>query len=57
LLFILENFDGWERGANWNDLAFMISHGGKVSKNAIEFRFFFPTATACESFAWCDQDV
>jgi hypothetical protein len=35
LLFILENFDGWERGADWNDLDFMISHGGKISKIAI----------------------
>jgi SpoIIAA-like len=35
LLFILENFDGWERGADWNDLDFMISHGVKISKIAI----------------------
>jgi hypothetical protein len=35
LLFILENFDAWERGANWNDLDFMISHGGKIFKIAI----------------------
>ena len=35
LLFILENFDGWERGADWNDLDFMISHGGEISKIAI----------------------
>jgi stage II sporulation SpoAA-like protein len=35
LLFILENFDGWERNADWNDLDFMISHGGKISKIAI----------------------
>jgi hypothetical protein len=35
LLFILENFDGWERGADWNDLDFMISHGGKISKIAL----------------------
>jgi hypothetical protein len=35
LLFILENFDGWGRGADWNDLDFMISHGGKISKIAI----------------------
>ena len=35
LLFILENFNGWERGADWNDLEFMISHGGKISKIAI----------------------
>jgi SpoIIAA-like len=35
LLVILENFEGWERGADWNDLDFMISHGGKISKVAI----------------------
>ena len=27
LLVILENFEGWERGADWDDLDFMISHG------------------------------
>ena len=35
LLIIGENFEGWERGADWNDLDFMISHGGKISKIAI----------------------
>jgi hypothetical protein len=30
LLVILEKFEGWERGADWNDLDFMISHGGKI---------------------------
>ena len=35
LLVILENFEGWERGADWNDLDFMISHGRKISKIAI----------------------
>jgi hypothetical protein len=35
LLVILENFEGWERKADWNDLDFMISHGGKISKIAI----------------------
>ena len=35
LLAILENFQGWERGADWNDLDFLISHGGKISKIAI----------------------
>jgi SpoIIAA-like len=35
LLVILENFEGWERGADWNDLDFTISHGGKISKIAI----------------------
>ena len=35
LLVILENFEGWERGADWNDLDFMISHGGEIAKIAI----------------------
>src|SRR5438132_10869621 len=35
LLFILESFEGWERGADWNDLDFMISHGGEIAKIAI----------------------
>ncbi len=35
LLVILEDFEGWERGADWNDLDFMISHGGEISKIAI----------------------
>lgn len=35
LLVVLENFEGWERGADWNDLDFMISHGGKILKIAI----------------------
>jgi hypothetical protein len=35
LLVILENFEGWERGADWNDVDFLISHGGKISKIAI----------------------
>jgi SpoIIAA-like len=35
LLVILENFEGWERGGDWNDLDFMFSHGGKISKIAI----------------------
>jgi hypothetical protein len=35
LLVILKNFEGWERGADWNDLDFMISYGGKISKIAL----------------------
>jgi hypothetical protein len=35
LLVILENFEGWERGADWNDLDFMISYVGKISRIAI----------------------
>ena len=32
LLVILENFEGWERGADWNDLDFMISHAAKLPR-------------------------
>ncbi len=35
LLAILENFEGWERGADWNDLDFLISHSGQIAKIAI----------------------
>jgi hypothetical protein len=35
LLVILENFEGWERGADWNDLDFYTSHGRKISRIAI----------------------
>jgi hypothetical protein len=35
LLVIVEKFEGWERGADWNDLDFMISHGGEIARIAI----------------------
>jgi len=35
ILAILENFEGWERGADWNDLDFMLSHGNEIAKIAI----------------------
>ena len=35
LLAILENFEGWEKGADWNDLDFMLSHGNEIAKIAI----------------------
>ena len=35
ILAIVENFEGFERGADWNDLDFMISHGGEIAKIAI----------------------
>lgn len=35
LLVIFENFESWERDADWNDLDFYISHGHKISKIAI----------------------
>ena len=33
LLAILENFEGWERGTDWNDLDFMLSHGGEIAED------------------------
>jgi hypothetical protein len=35
LLAILENFEGWERGADWNDLDFLFSHSSEIAKIAI----------------------
>lgn len=35
LLVIAENFDGWERRADWNDLDYMLSHGGEIAKIAL----------------------
>lgn len=35
VLAILENFEGWEKGADWNDLDFMLSHGNEIAKIAI----------------------
>ena len=35
LLVIAQNFEGWERGADWDDLDFMIAYGGEIAKIAI----------------------
>jgi hypothetical protein len=35
LLVILEKFEGWERGTDWNDLDFLFSHSHKINKIAI----------------------
>jgi len=35
LLAILDQFEGWERGADWNDLDFLVSHSGRIVKIAI----------------------
>jgi len=35
VLAILENFDGWEHGADWDDLDFLVSHSDKIAKIAI----------------------
>lgn len=35
ILAILENFDGWERGTDWNDLDFLLSHSAEIARIAI----------------------
>ena len=35
LLAILENFEGWEKGVDWNDLDFLFSHSGRIERIAI----------------------
>ena len=35
VLAIMDGFEGWEKGADWNDLDFMMTHGNQVAKIAI----------------------
>ena len=35
LLFVLEQFQGWERGADWSDLDFYAAHDKDIDKIAI----------------------
>ncbi len=35
VLAIADQFQGWQRGADWNDLDFLLSHGGEIAKVAI----------------------
>jgi hypothetical protein len=35
ILASLENFEGWERGAEWSDLDFLYSHSSEIAKIAI----------------------
>jgi hypothetical protein len=35
VLAILEDFTGWERNADWNDLNFQLTHGNEIAKIAI----------------------
>lgn len=35
ILVIVENFDGWEGGADWGDMSFYAEHGDKMAKIAI----------------------
>ena len=35
ILIIVENFQGWERNADWGDISFYAEHGDKMKKIAI----------------------
>jgi hypothetical protein len=35
MLVIVENFDGWEKGGDWDNYDFMFSYGDKIAKIAI----------------------
>jgi hypothetical protein len=35
LLVVGEDFAGWERGADWNDLDFLFSHSGEIARIAV----------------------
>jgi stage II sporulation SpoAA-like protein len=35
LLVLLDGFEGWERGADWGDLSFYLSHGDRIDRIAI----------------------
>ena len=35
LLFVLQGFEGWERGGQWNDLSFYMRYGDQIEKIAI----------------------
>ena len=35
VLAILEDFKGWERGADWGDITFMVGHDDQIEKMAI----------------------
>lgn len=35
ILVVCENFGGWERGQDWNNLDFIFSYGEKIAKIAV----------------------
>ena len=35
LLFVLDEFEGWEPHDNWNDLTFYVEHGDAIDRIAI----------------------
>jgi Protein of unknown function (DUF3478). len=52
LLVILEGFEGWESGVDWNDLDFMVSHADKISKIAIVAEPRWETSALAFAGAW-----
>ena len=52
LLVILEGFEGWEPGADWNDLDFISSHTDKISKIAIVAEPRWETSALAFAGAW-----
>jgi len=35
LLVLTDNFEGWERGADWNDVDYMLTQGSEIARIAI----------------------
>jgi len=35
VLAIVDSFEGWEQGADWNDLDFLVSHSDKIARIAV----------------------
>jgi hypothetical protein len=35
VLAIVENFEGWEQGADWNDLDFLVTYSDNIAKIAV----------------------
>ena len=35
LMVVVANFEGWERGANWDDMTFYTKYGDKITRMAI----------------------
>jgi hypothetical protein len=35
VLALAENFEGWERGADWNDLDFLFAYSDKIARIAV----------------------
>ncbi|HRK35540.1 MAG TPA: STAS/SEC14 domain-containing protein [Candidatus Hydrogenedentes bacterium] len=35
ILILAEDFEGWEKGGNWNDVSFQLAHDGDIERMAI----------------------